>query len=75
MQVLSIVIKTGTVPSAESDCRAVMEICDKRGNCCQTNHNGKGLDNPGEDRESGRIDIYTNTTILGNCAEVINTYD
>ena len=71
MQVSSIAIRTGTVQNAESDCRAVMEICDKDGHCCQTTPNGKGLDHPGKDRGSGQTDIYTITAILGNCAEVI----
>ena len=71
MQVSSIAIRTGTVQNAESDCRAVMEICDKDGHCCQTTPNGKGLDHPGKDRRSGQTDIYTSTAVLGNCAEVI----
>ena len=71
VQVSGIAIKTGTVPNAESNCSAVMEICDKDGNCCQTTPNGKGLDNPGTDRESGQTDIYTNTTLLGNCADEV----
>ena len=70
MQVSSIAIRTGTVQNAESDCRAVMEICDKDGHCCQTTPNGKGLDHPGKDRRSGQTDIYTSTAVLGNCAEV-----
>ena len=65
----SIAIKTGTVNAAESGCRAVMEICDEQGNCCQTSTTGNGLDNPGDDREKGQTDIYTNTTLLGNCAQ------
>ena len=71
MQVSSIAIKTGTVQNAESDCRAVMEICDQDGHCCETTPNGKGLDHPGKDRRSGQTDIYTSTAVLGNCAEVI----
>ena len=71
VQVSGIVIKTGTVPNAQSNCSAVMEICDKDRHCCQTTPNGKGLDHPGKDRGSGQTDIYTNTAILGNCAEVI----
>ena len=67
----SIAIKTGTVPNAQSDCRAVMELCDRQRNCCQTTPNGQGLDNPGNDRESGQTDIYTNTTLLGNCADKV----
>ena len=71
MQVSSITIKTGTVKDAGSDCRAVMEICNKDGNCCQTTPEGGGLDNPGDDRESGQTDIYTNTALLGNCADEV----
>merc|ERR1719507_2582739 len=70
--VSSIAIKTGTVPNAQSDCRAVMELCDRQRNCCQTTPNGQGLDNPGNDRESGQTDIYTNRAVLGNCAHAGN---
>ena len=70
----SITTKTGTIKDAQSDARAVLEICDKDGNCCQTTPDGRGLDNPGNDRESGQTDTYTDTALLGNCAnEVINT--
>ena len=67
----SIAIKTGTVPNAQSDCRAVMELCDRQRNCCQTTPNGQGLDNPGNDRESGQTDVYTNMAVLGNCAHAV----
>ena len=76
MHVSSIAIKTGTVKDAGSDCRAVMEICDKDGNCCQTTPDGRGLDNPGNDREKGQTDTYTDAALLGSCAnEVIITKD
>ena len=76
VQVSGIVIKTGTVPNAQSNCSAVMEICDKDGNCCQTTPDGRGLDNPGNDREKGQTDTYTDAALLGSCAnEVINTKD
>merc|ERR1719391_878045 len=51
-----------------SRCRAVMEICDSDGNCCQTLPDGRGLYN-GKYRASGQTDVYSNTTILGNCAQ------
>ena len=71
--VSSITTKTGTIKDAQSDARAVLEICDKDGNCCQTTPDGRGLDNPGNDRESGQTDTYTDTALLGNCAnQVIN---
>ena len=72
--VSSITTKTGTTKGAPSYARKVLEICDKDGNCCQTTPDGRGLDNPGNDRESGQTDTYTDTALLGNCAnEVINT--
>ena len=68
--VSSIVIKTGTVQHAESNCTTVLKICDHYGNCCRTSPN---LDNPGVDRAKGQIDRYTNKTLLGSCAQkVIN---
>ena len=72
----SIVTKTGTIKDAQTDCRVVMEICDKDGNCCQTTPDGRGLDNPGNDREKGQTDTYTDAALLGSCAnEVINLKD
>ena len=69
----TIAIKTGTKKYDGSSCRAVMEICGHgHGNCCQTSPDGRGLDNPDvQDRMIGQTDIYTNTTILGNCAEEV----
>ena len=73
--VSTIAIKTGTSEHDESDCRAVMEICDGDGNCCQTSPDGRGLHN-GNYRAIGQTEVYTNTTILGNCAqEVICMFD
>ena len=72
-KVSSISIKTGSIQKAESDCKAVMEICDVERNCCQTSVDGRGLDNPGLDRQRGKTDVYTTPSLLGNCAqEVIN---
>ena len=69
----TIAIKTGTRKHAGSNARVVVEICDSQGTCCQTSSDGRGLDNPGQDREIGQTDVYTNSAILGNCAqEVIN---
>ena len=67
----TIAIKTGAGIYDASNCRAVMEICYSDGNCCQTSPNGRGLDNPGQDREIGQIDVYTNKTILGNCSQEV----
>ena len=74
--VSTIAIKTGTSKYDGSSCRAVMEICDRHGNCCQTSPDGRGLDNlDRRDRMIGQTDIYTNTTILGSCAqEVISIF-
>ena len=67
-----IAIKTGTGRYDGSSCRAVMEICDSHGNCCQTSPDGRGLDNPErQDRRIGQIDVYTNATILGTCAQAV----
>ena len=54
-----------------SSCRAVLEICDSRGNCCQTSEDGRGL-YPGQPRKSGETNVYTNRTILGNCAQEVH---
>ena len=45
----------------------MVEICDSQGTCCQTS----SLDNAGKDREKGQTDVYTNTAILGNCAQEV----
>ena len=72
-QLQEIAIKTGGAAHSGSTCHVVMEVCDGYGWCCQTSSDG--LDNPGlVDRETGETDIYTNTTILGNCAEAVITY-
>merc|ERR1719219_2421517 len=64
-RVSSISIKTGTVHKADSDCGAVMEICDSQGNCCRSAQN---LNNPGSDRTIGKTDTYTRQDLLGSCA-------
>ena len=64
----SIAIKTGTVQSAESHCAAMLEICDSSGKCCNTSSN---LNNPGLDRRSGKIDKYTEQSLLGSCAQKV----
>ena len=69
----TIAIKTGTRKHAGSKARVVVKICDSQGTCCQTSSDGRGLDNPGHERKKGQTDVYTNSAILGNCAqEVIN---
>ena len=69
-QLQEIAIKTGGGAYDGSSCHVVMEVCDGHGKCCQTS--SVGLDNPGHiDREIGKTDIYTTTTILGNCAEAV----
>ena len=74
-QLQEIAIKTGGGAYDGSSCHVVMEVCDGHGKCCQTSSDGRGLDNPGHvDREIGETDIYTNMTILGNCAEAVITH-
>ena len=70
-----IVTKTGTHGWASSSARVVMEIIDRKGNRCKTSSNGRGLDNPGEDRKKGQTDVYTNPAILGNCAQEVKKRD
>ena len=71
LRVLAIVIKTGTTADDESDCRAVMEICDNLANCCITSPDRQGLDNPGDDRERGQTDVYTSRSVLNSCAQEV----
>ena len=64
-------IKTANEDFADSKARAVLELCDPDGHCCQTSPDGRGLYN-GNTREKGQIEVYSDTTILGECAyEVI----
>ena len=66
---LQITIKTRGGKWDGSVCRALMEICDSRGHCCQTSPEGKGLYNPGrKNRRINQTDVYKSTKILGNCA-------
>ena len=71
MHVSTIATKTGTRSGADSGSGVVVEVCDSQGTCCQTSSDGKGLDHPGKDRENGQIDEYTNTAILGTCAQEV----
>ena len=66
-----ITVKTGAQVNAESLARVVLDLCGSEGGCCQTSTDGRGLDNPGEDRRKGQVDVYTATSILGNCAEQV----
>ena len=71
-----IATKTGTRSGVDSGSGVVVEICDSQGTCCQTSSDGKGLDHPGKDREKGQTDEYTDTAILGTCAQgVIHVFD
>ena len=65
----TIATKTSDRGYAGSKARLVVEICDSHGTCCQTSSDG--LDNPGQYRKSGQTNVYTNTTILGNCAQEV----
>ena len=67
VHVSTIATKTGTSQDSASNARVVVEICDSQGTCCQTS----SLDNPGQDREKGQTDVYTNTAILGNCTQEV----
>ena len=66
-----ITVKTSAEEYAESLARVVLDLCGSEGGCCQTSKDGRGLDNPGEDRRKGQTDVYTATSILGNCAEQV----
>ena len=69
--VSQVAIKTGTIEDAETVARALLEICDDEGNCCNTSQSGLGLDNPGtSDRVRGGTDVYSDQAILGTCSEV-----
>ena len=68
--VSTIATKTGPNQHDGSTCRAVLEICDSRGHCCQTSADGRGLF-PGQNREIGQTDVYTNASILGNCTQEV----
>ena len=69
--VATITVKTSAEAYAESSARVVLDLCGSEGGCCQTSTDGRGLDNPGEDRRKGQTDVYTATSILGNCAEQV----
>ena len=62
-------IKTGLLNHAQSDCGAELEICDVEGVCCKTS---KLNNEPGNDRERGQTDVYTDETILGFCAKEVD---
>ena len=71
VHVSTISIQTGTRANAESDCRAVMQICDNNNKCCQTRTDGGGLDIGGRnDREKGQLDTYTGSSLLNTCSWV-----
>ena len=72
VHVSTIATKTGSRRYAGSNARLVVEICDSQGTCCQTSSDG--LDNPGQDRAVNQTDVYTNTTILGNCAKEVTHF-
>ena len=67
----TITVKTSAEVYADSSARVVLDLCGSEGGCCQTSTDGGGLDNPGEDRRKGQIDVYTATSILGNCAQQV----
>ena len=67
----TITTKTGAGQAAESSARVALELCGSKGDCCQTSTNGRGLDNPGQDRRRDQTDVYTAKSILGKCAEQV----
>ena len=54
--------KTGTVEAAESSANFNIKICDKKGNCCQT-------ENIGQPRKNGKIDVFSKLLLLGSCSQ------
>ena len=66
-----ITTKTSAKENADSLARVVLDLCGSEGGCCQTSTEGRGLDNPGEDRRKGQVDVYNTTSILGNCAQQV----
>ena len=64
--VKKIKIKTGTLPHAATDATPNLKICDGLGTCCKT----LGLDNSGNDRPSGQVDVYQAGWQLANCTKV-----
>ena len=65
--VRKISIKTGTTADAQSNCDAELKICDNEEICCKTSN----LDNPGDDRERGKTDDYTDPALLGHCGKMV----
>ena len=59
-------IKTGTLTHASTDATPDLQICDGLGSCCKT----LGLDNSGNDRPSGQIDVYKGLELLADCTKV-----
>merc|ERR1711934_1310339 len=63
--VTEVKIKTGIVAYASTDATPSLKICDGLSACCDTS----GLDNYGNDRPSGQVDVYEAEWQLGNCTE------
>ena len=59
-------MKTGDERTAETDAVADVQICDGLGTCCQTEE----LNNNGNDRQSGAVDVYSGQYYLSNCSQV-----
>ena len=62
--VTEISVKTGSIKWAGTDDKVSITICDASENCCST-----PLNNPGNDRAKGAVDVYTNPDTLGACSE------
>ena len=69
--VTEVKIKTGIVAYASTDATPSLKICDGLNTCCDTS----GLDNYGNDRPSGQVDVYQAEWQLGNCTEVDHKVD
>ena len=69
--VTEVKIKTGIVAYASTDATPSLKICDGLSACCDTS----GLDNYGNDRPSGQVDVYQAEWQLGNCTEVDHKVD
>ena len=65
--VTKISIKTGDRWRAGTDCHVKLKICDGTDKCCET---ADDLDNQGDDRERGSLDVYTDVRQLEQCATV-----
>lgn len=72
--VSTISIRTGTEENAQSQCKAVLRICDIDHNCCETTSTNRGLDDTSKAdklRRSGNVDTYVSPQVLDQCAQAV----